>query len=375
MNLFAGLQHRWLRFQFDLTRRLRFYQKMRQFVMAAIPIDIALKTIHRRYAGLDDRGNVVAPRRMLAAMTEQWMQQIGEEGASLAVLQGWIPEEELGPIIAAEATGSAMRNEEGKFPLETGFEEAQSIATTKMRIMREVRGGLAMPIIVGFIAMGMYIGFDAFFSPMIRSIAKNAQLDSVTMLVLAVTSFVHHYWTFLLGGGIGLGLLVVRSLPSAPGPFRRYLDVIPPWSIYRVIARASVLKQMGAMLRNKAPLDTVLAQLRDTSSPYVAHYIREMIDAKATGMPEAKAMDVGFFDVETAGDLVDMGKAGRFDAVMSSVAAITLEQTIDGVKVRVAIIQYLSLLVLGISMAAMVAAFYGATSGISGAGQQTSRLR
>jgi hypothetical protein len=49
-------------------------------------------------------------------MTEQWMQSIGQEGASLRILQNWIPPEESGPIIATEATGSAMKNAEGHYP-------------------------------------------------------------------------------------------------------------------------------------------------------------------------------------------------------------------------------------------------------------------
>jgi hypothetical protein len=89
---------------------------MRQFIMAGIPIDHALRTIHRRYAGLDKQSVPIAPRQPLAAMTEQWMQSIGQEGASLRILQNWIPPEESGPIIATEATGSAMKNAEGHYP-------------------------------------------------------------------------------------------------------------------------------------------------------------------------------------------------------------------------------------------------------------------
>nr|WP_250376696.1 hypothetical protein [Escherichia coli] len=85
--------------------------------------------------------------------------------------------------------------------------------------------------------------------PMISAFAPEERW-SVQMVILAKSSeLVIGYGLWLLAGLLLLAILIRMSFSLYKGPRRRYLDRIPPWSLYQTFHGVNYLFNISSMLQ------------------------------------------------------------------------------------------------------------------------------
>lgn len=118
-------------------------------------------------------------------------------------------------------------------------------------------------------------------------------------------------WGFCLPLGVvsalALGLLM---LPRACGPWRRRLDRVGPWRLYRqvqalrLLALVSILLQPGA--GSSSQLRPVMLLFLESATPWLGAYLRRAVWRIDQGLAGAAAWDTGLLDRELYWYLEDM---------------------------------------------------------------------
>lgn len=170
------------------------------------------------------------------------------------------------------------------------------------------------------------------------------------------------YGWILLPITIALIIAIVCSLPRLTGPLRRYLDYIPPWSIYKVVVGSTMILAITAMVKSKFKLLDSLHMCREGASPW----LQERIDAGVDGVQEGYNLGVAlreaghhFPDDRVIGDLIIYSSSQSFDEALERVSADLLKNSIALVK---KIAKVLSILAHIILLFAMVFITLGSTS-------------
>ncbi|EPR0669576.1 type II secretion system F family protein [Escherichia coli] len=97
--------------------------------------------------------------------------------------------------------------------------------------------------------------------PMISAFAPEERW-SVQMVILAKSSgLVIGYGLWLLAGLLLLAILIRMSFSLYKGPRRRYLDRIPPWSLYQTFHGVNYLFNISSMLQINIPLSHALTRI------------------------------------------------------------------------------------------------------------------
>lgn len=317
--------NRWrAQWAFGAARRARFHQKMVQFTRNGKSVTAAINLIHKRYA---KEGNA------LAYMTGEWVQQAARKGFTMKVTQGWIPDAELGLIMAGESGDSITE----------GFRQAEKLARAQAMMKSQTLKAIGTPLIAILLALVLILGFRLFLSPVLTEIAPINKWPLSARLLYNVSGFLLHFgWALALGAPF-LALMIIKSMPVYTGSYRPLLDKIPPWSIYKVMQASGFTMALAGMMKQGKPLDSAIKEYRLSASAYVRKFLAKMQARKATGIQEAAAMNVGFLDKETAGDIIDMGESGGLEVVMQSIGEETLQRAVEGIEIKAAVLKYILL--------------------------------
>lgn len=301
--------------RFDAHRRARFFLKMIQFVKAGRPLDESFAIVHRRYVTEDDS---------LRLMTEDWQAKARKTGFSMQVAKGWIPDDELGLIMAGERVENVV----------AGFEAARDMALTRKKLEDTLAKEMREPKFYVLMMVGVLLAFVYGLAPVMQEILEVSAWPLIARSAYYFGTAVSVALLPALALWIALGYLIRQNLPLWTGESRQALDRLPPWSIYKTMQACGFLLALSGMMRQGRPLDSAIKEYDRTASPYVRSFISQMLARKRLGRDEAESMAVGFFDAETEGDLMDMGKGGgaSLQAAMHTLGSSAQDSAIETVS-------------------------------------------
>lgn len=279
------------RSRFGPERRARFYMKMEQFTITGRPMDDALKIIHARYESEKDP---------LSFITQQWIDEAAHTGFTMRVATGWIPDDELGLILAAEGTATPA----------SGFAQAMQLAKTRHQMSVQTVKALTTPLAGLALNAIIFVLFYLGLSPVMQEISPIEKWPAIARGAHVMGWAVTYGAIPLVIIGFLLSVRIKQTMPTWTGVWRHRFDRLPPWSINKRMAACGLLVALAGMMKQGRPLDTAIKEYQRTASPYLQDFLDDIRIMKASGKDEAAAMDVGLFDRETAGDIADMGKGG-----------------------------------------------------------------
>lgn len=312
------------RARFKPQRRARFYMKMQQFVIAGRPMDDSLKIIHARYEAESDP---------LVYITQQWLDEAAHIGFTMRVATGWIPDDELGLILAAEGTATPA----------SGFEQAMQLATTRHQMGVQTMKALSTPLAGLALNAVIFILFYLGLGPVMQEISPIQKWPFVARAANAMGWFVTYGGIPMVVMVFFLAMRIRQTMPTWTGVWRHRFDVLPPWSIYKRMAACGLLVALAGMMKQGRPLDTSIKEYQRTASPYLQEFLDIIRAMKASGKDEAMSMDVGLFDRETAGDIADMGRGGgtSLQVAMQTLGEGAQTAALAAIEKTASIIKYL----------------------------------
>jgi type II secretory pathway component PulF len=321
-----------LKFRFGLKYRLNLYERLSAFTKEEFPLFDSLQKFRNRYNKKKDfRGKII----------DYWLEDM-KYGASFSnVLQGWVPDAELNLIQAGE---------EGK-GIDKGLDEAIKFAKSAQKIKKTIINGATYPIILLLVVLGFIAMFSIKMAPTYLGILPLEKWPSMGQNLYNFSHFIVSYW-YIVFAIIGIiAFIISKTIGIWTGKVRELFDKVPPWSVYKVYQASAFLISLASMMQSGTPLNESLKKIKKTSAPWLAEYINNMEkNLKKGGKNFGSHLDVGLLDEETAGDVIDYSELGKFEEAVYTIGEKNLEQSVEKIDIRMAMIKNLMLVLVGLTV-------------------------
>lgn len=327
----------WLtKFQFRSSQRQRFrvYRKLEGMLRMNEALSRALD---RLYLNASEMGK--HPRRPAAVALKEWFLK-DRAGITLSEsMEGWIPSGELYMIRAGEESGTLAK----------ALAAIQSVGE-KARQMREaVTYAVAYPafmvILVSFV---LYM----FGVQLIENMRKAAPKNVLAAMgdVAIMSDFVKNYGIGVLVGLFIIIMIIVATLPYWRDPLRARLDLVPPWSWYRILQGSGFLLGLSALLGAQVPLKRSLEILEEQGNPWIRQRIESARQEVLRGHNLGEALRLGkynFPDPMVAVDLEILSERADVGSVIEQVTEEWIRDQIDDLRMQATITRNIGLAIVG----------------------------
>lgn len=321
-----------LKFRFGLNHRLNLYERLAAFTKEEFPLFDSLLKFKTRYDKKKDfRGKIIAT----------WLEDM-KYGASLGdVLRGWVPDAELNLIQAGE---------EGK-GIDKGLDEAIKFAKSAQKIKKTIISGSTYPVILLLVVLGFIAMFSVKMAPTYLGILPLERWPSMGQNLYNFSHLIVSYWYMLIVFLGVVGFVISKTIGVWTGQAREIFDKFPPWSVYKVYQGSAFLISLASMMQSGTPLNESLKKIKKSSAPWLAGYINDMEkNLKKGGKNFGAHLDVGLLDEETAGDVIDYSELGKFEEAVYTIGEKNLEQSVEKIELRMAMIKNLMLVLVGLTV-------------------------
>ena len=104
-------------------------------------------------------------------------------------------------------------------------------------------------------------------------------------------------------------------------------------------------------MQTGVPLNDAIIKIKNTSSPWLAHYMDEMLkNLKRGGKNFGVHLNVGLLDEETAGDVIDYSELGKFEVAIYSIGEKNLKDSVLRIQNNMSLARNLMLVVVGLTV-------------------------
>ncbi|MGL3709434.1 type II secretion system F family protein [Leptospirillum ferriphilum] len=161
--------------------------------------------------------------------------------------------------------------------------------------------------------------------------------------------FIAVFWPIILFFPVGVLALVFISL-RADFPGRRFLDRLPPWSIYRMLVGTEFLTGLSAMLTAGIPVIRAFDQIRRRAPPYLRVRIEPVMRIYRRTGKLGEAMEragTGFPSQEVIVRLSIREKYGDLGVALSEFSSDWKEEGLPGVENQARLLHYGAMVFVG----------------------------
>lgn len=249
----------------------------------------------------------------------------GYGGTVETVLQTWLPDDEAALISAGYLSGQ----------LTVSLHHARNNVLNKNRIFSARLGAILYPLVLGAVAITMLCVIAFRLVPELeKTVAPERWTGSLWFL--SVLSGLVTHWGLLIGlvlivfwGGIFL------SLPRLTGPWRLFLEHLPPWSSYRSMNGAIFLLNVAALQSANIPTMETIKILRRFSNPWLTERLNAIIFQIDQGAYLGKALKncgMNFPSKACANQLYILTKNSGYEDILNRYAQRWLDLTVKQVE-------------------------------------------
>ena len=152
---------------------------------------------------------------------------------------------------------------------------------------------MVKPCGLAFADIGLLMLFGVQVVPPFLTVIPVEKLPAALRFSFNFASFVVNYSLLVVPLLIAAILWIVWSLRNYGGTARRYLDLIPPYSIYRHIVSSEVMITFSGLLRNNVTMQDAIGLMLQNSSPYERSHLLVIRKRMNKGEPITVALDTG----------------------------------------------------------------------------------
>lgn len=311
------------------TSRIEIYDMLELLLHNRVKLIAALREIYKAESKDGKRKKDVK-----AVMLYECVQSL-ENGRTLSdALERWVPDQEVQLIRAGERSGD----------LEGALRDATRLIEAKRQIIGAVVGGGLYPLfLLGMVVILLHQIANKMVPQFARILTPDQWTGPAAVLRL-IADLVTNY------GGTALIVLfafiawVFWSLPNmAKSPIRKYLDHIPPWSIYRMLHGSTFLLNTAVMLRAGIRVQEVLIMMSKGGSPW----LRLRIQAALRGINQGQNLGMAlhraghnFPDTRAVQFLRILSDQDGFDEKLSNFSERWLVKSVAGIQAASRIILF-----------------------------------
>lgn len=320
-------------FKGNLKTRLTLYKVI---ISAIKNKDSIKKAINKREAKLVKRHNKLNPvsKRLKSpgGIEMPFLKHVDKqllEGKNFAQsTEGWVSHNEQMLLDSGSSGGDIIKT------LTMTMNMLESIQIMKKTLYTT----LAYPLILMIILFGMIFAFSFKLIPILVKLLPPDQWESSQKTLYDFCMFFSNNFMFIIGGLIIGSIAIIKTLPIITGKIRQYLDILPPWSIYKEFNAGIFLISLSTLMQaGNTPIKS-LYKLRESSPKYVREELEKMILSLNSAVAPATAINTGFLG-EIGDDIEDISENGAFDEVLVNYGKDAIEQIIENIKLKTGIIR------------------------------------
>jgi type IV pilus assembly protein PilC len=223
------------------------------------------------------------------------------------------------------------------------------------RLQNQIKAALSYPVVVGFLAVAIFIGMTVFLIPIFANIFKDlgTTLPPLTQFMLDVSEILRSWRLFVvIAAVIGLWIAYQQYYKTAVGKQtidRLSLKVPLFGDLIQKSAVAKFSRTFGSLTRSGVPILTSLEIVRDTAGNQI---ISNAIDAARAEVQQGGMISMALQKEKVfpamAIQMISIGEeTGEIDAMLMKVADFYEDEVEQAVKALTSILEPIMIVVLG----------------------------
>lgn len=269
-------------------------------------------------------------------------------------LAGAVPGPDLMVLRSAEIAGSLP---EGLRFLAKTIED-----TAKMR--KAILGAVLIPSFCLLLIIAIIFLFSKMMVPVLADVVPVAKWHPLGKILYSISGFVTGYWPVVAAILAATIYLFTWSLANWSNTWRFAADHYLPYSIYRDYHGAIFLVTLAALLKAGTSIGESLDLLRDAGTIWMRRHISIMRARIDQGIDPVEAMNTGIVHEDIAYRVIDYGERSGFQKGIEKIGFRSIELVTDKITNSAALINVLSLLVVGFCLGFIILAFMLTTQGV-----------
>lgn len=318
-------------FKSNAKKRIRVWRRIQSMLKNGVPILEAIDEMGRR-------ATTKGKTHPDAIMLNEWRSEIRKGRRLSDAVIDWIPQSEYMIISASDQSGRLV----------AGFDSAIEVTTASKNIRSAIIGGLAYPIVLLILAIAVLWLFGTMIVPKFSQIAGDeSKWTGLAAAVVKLSHFTQDYLIFLVIGVAAFIATIVWSLSRWDGPLRVRADVIPPYSIYRMVSGAAWLISLSALIKSGVRLESALKELSSNSGKWMKNRTAAALGGLRSGDTLGIALSksgYNFPDKEVIDDLIVYSRLSGFDEALSILGKEWINEGVERIKTQMNFLFSISIL-------------------------------
>ncbi|MBJ7263340.1 MAG: type II secretion system F family protein [Burkholderiaceae bacterium] len=208
------------------------------------------------------------------------------------------------------------------------------VVTKRDASRQAIKKAVAGPAFIFLMITAIQIGVAVGMMPIMVEIMPPEQFPAAGALLYTLSNFIVNYWYLIYGLPIALTVAVVISLPRWSGRWRRRIDTIAPYSIYRDVRAAELLVSLAAMMQAKTSMFDAIAMMAQGSSPWMRSHLMRMRASLRSDRSLIKAVDTGIFGPELLDRVMDYSERSNFERGIAKIGLTTIDEVSAMINAR-----------------------------------------
>lgn len=301
--------------------RKRVWLKLAKMLSNNAPIIQAMESLYTRRVTLKGQGDFTA------LALNDWITKMNNGDPFSEAAKDWLPQQEYMLLMAGTKSGQ----------LEQSFISAAEIMTTMKAIKTAVIGGLAYPVILMILGIGISYLFGVNIFPKFFLIAPEDKWQGFAVHAITFSHLVQDYILYVIAGAAIMITGFFLSLPRWDGAMRIKADQYMPYSLYRTITGSSWLIALSAMVSAGERVEDALIAMSDNSGPWLKNRINMTLNEIRLGHNLGDALHrtgTGFPDPEIIDDLGVYASISGFDEALSTLGKEWSEESVTQIQLK-----------------------------------------
>lgn len=309
-----------LRLLFTSSKRMAFYEQLSALLKNGISRADALSLMRSTYA---EHKTFLQSFWLELQILDDMIYRIycGLGSESLAeLLDGLVPQSDLTILSVDSKKGVAL-------------DQVISIITKFGKLKSEISKMFVTPVIlVSLIVVGVYAA-NSYIFPILINIKPVNQFPKMTKALYSFCQFFGNNAGSLAMMVTIIFIAITASLSTLTSPVRRYLDKIPPFSIYKRIQATSFLISLSMLLQAELDFDSAIAKILKSTSKYLRSYLMNISDNISFGLgPGESISSVNLFAKPTQIYLKILDRANALDTGMTILTERSITLQLKSIK-------------------------------------------
>lgn len=254
-------------------------------------------------------------------------------------LKPWVPQEDVMIFEAIANSSDFVGN----------LKEYMEMMEKKKAIKGSIVGGLAYPVLLVGMVIGIMVYFGTSIVPQIAGLLPMENWTGAASFLRFMNDFAMSYVTPLLIFLAATIAIIVAALPRWAGGFRIIADKLPIFSTYRMYTGISFLMSMASLLQGGMPPVDALDRLHPQANPYIKYRIlrvrNQMLDGNNLGAALYKA-GTGWPDTNMNLNIKIFAETQDLSGQLSTLAKSWIDQAQQGISKTMAAIRTLAMIMV-----------------------------